>query len=86
MMSTLLVFHTKVKIKKNFFKLFCTILGEVEKLEEMLEEETGSVQVDNVDTEKDSKLKRLEEKDKRKKFVRLLCPHCRVECATFRVK
>lgn len=66
--------------------MFCTILGEVKTLEEKLKDDSGVVTVDNADTDKDSKMKRLEEKDKRKKFVRLLCPHCRVECATFRVK
>lgn len=66
--------------------MFYTILGEVETLEEKLKDDSGVVPFDNADIDKDSKMKRLEEKDKRKKFVRLLCPHCRVECATFRVK
>lgn len=64
---------------------FFSILDEAKPLEEKLKDDAGVVQVDNIDIDKDAKMKRLEEKDKRKKFVRLLCPHCRVECATFRV-
>lgn len=72
-------------IKPQGQNFLFSILGEVKPLEEKLKDDAGVVQLDNIDNDKDAKMKRLEEKDKRKKFVRLLCPHCRVECATFRV-
>lgn len=38
------------------------------------------------DAEGDSEsVKKGDDKDKRKKFVRLFCPHCRIESATFKV-
>lgn len=37
------------------------------------------------DNEDDENLQKDEDKEKRKKFVRLFCVHCRIESATFKV-
>lgn len=50
---------------------------------------TDAMDIDKMaDAEKDDKkkIKTDDNKEKRKKFVRLWCVHCRIECATFKVK
>lgn len=51
-------------------------------------EKTDAMDTDKVaDADKDDKkkIKIDDNKEKRKKFIRLWCVHCRIECATFKV-
>lgn len=43
------------------------------------------MQVDKSDDEDTESVKKGDDKEKRKKFVRLFCVHCRIESATFKV-
>lgn len=47
--------------------------------------EENEMEVDKSDNEDTESAKKGDDKEKRKKFVRLFCVHCRIESATFKV-